>query len=140
FGLSYAISSEWLAAADLSSTFWDRYYSNGFLASARTNALSVSAGAQYVPVSTLMAPRYWETIHYSAGFRYTQLPANLSSEYAFSLGTGLPIARGRGLLTLGLEAGRRNVGSYSEISENFVHFAVGINGSRKWNKSSFGLY
>ena len=98
FGASYALTPEWLAAADISSTFWDMYYSHGFLPAARSNALSVSAGAQYVPVTTLMAPRYWETVHYSAGFRYTQLPAAQSSEYALSLGTGLPIGRGKGCL------------------------------------------
>jgi len=139
-GISYAINTDWLAAADVSSTFWDLYYSHGFLAATRTNALSVSGGAQYVPISTLMAPRYWETIHYSAGLRYSQLPAKQSSELALTLGTGLPIGRGRGLLTLGLEAGRRTDSHYGDISENFVHFAIGINGSRKWNKSSLGNY
>ena len=140
-GLSYSINKEWLTAADLSMTLWDMYYSHEVLADARKSAaLSVSAGAQYVPAPAVMAPKYWETIHYGAGFRYAELPADQSSEFAFSLGTGLPIGKNRGLLTLGAEAGRRTTGQYSGYSENFLRFAIGINGSRRWNKSSMGIY
>ena len=140
-GASYMINAEWLAAADVSATFWNMYYSQAFRSVApKRPAISFSAGAHYVPAPAMLVPKYWETIHYGAGFRYAQLPADESDEYAVSLGTGLPIGRGRGLLTLGFEIGRRTDGHYPGFSENFLHFAIGVNGSRKWNKSTFGNY
>jgi hypothetical protein len=140
-GLGYSINKEWLAAVDLSTVLWNFHASHGLLPDARKSAaLSVSAGAQYVPAPMVIAPRYVETIRYSAGLRYTELPVDLSSEFGFSAGIGLPIAKNRGLLTFGAEAGRRTSGAYPGLSENFLHFAIGIDGSRKWNKSSLGNY
>ena len=113
-GASYMLNKAWLAAADLGATLWDSYYSHGLLADSRDNAaISFSAGIQYFPIPAIMNPKYLETIRYGAGFRYEQLAADKSSEYAVSIGTGLPIARQGGLLTFGLELGRRTNGNYS---------------------------
>jgi hypothetical protein len=140
-GTSYTISPEWLAAADISTVLWTLYYSHNALPDARDGlALSVSGAVQYSPVIALLSPKYWETIRYAAGFRFTQLPAKESSEFALSLGTGLPIGRGRGEFNISAEAGRRTSGIYSGFAENFVHLAIGINGGRKWAKSSEGNY
>jgi hypothetical protein len=140
-GASYMVNKEWQAAVDLGATFWNYYYSHGLLEDSRDDAaISFSSGVQYVPVPTIMNPRYQETIRYGAGFRYTQLSADKSSEYAISVGTGLPIGRQNGLLTFGAEFGRRTNSNYSGLSENFAHLSIGINGGRKWNKSSTGNY
>ena len=140
-GISYAISPEWLAAADFSSVQWGSYNGHGLLSNARTGiAPSFSAGVQYVPVIALLYPKYWETLRYGAGFRYAELPALQASEFAISLGVGLPIGRGRGEFDIGAEIGRRTSATYSGYSENFVHIAVGINGGHKWIKSGAGNY
>ncbi len=140
-GLSYAITQEWLAAADFSSVQWNLYNARGLFADARSGpAPSISAGVQFVPVNALLYPKYVETIRYGAGFRYTELPARESSELALSLGVGLPIGKGRGEFDLGMEIGKRTSAAYSGLTENFVHIAVGINGGRKWSKSSVGNY
>jgi hypothetical protein len=140
-GVAYSITKEWLAAADLSVSFWSYYNSNGLLYDKYVRsaaALSVSAGCEYVPVPAIMTPKYVETIQYGAGFRYTELSTTESSEFAVSLGTGLPIGKNAGLLTLGLEMGRRTNGHFSDLSENFAHVSIGFNGCRKWIKSSTG--
>jgi hypothetical protein len=140
-GVSYSVTSEWLAAVDVSSVLWNLYYSHQMLPNARSDmALSFSGGMQYTPVIALLSPKYWETIRYAAGFRYNQLPANESSEFAFSFGAGLPIGKGRGEFDVGAELGRRTCGKYSGYAENFIHIAIGVNGGRKWVKSSEGNY
>jgi hypothetical protein len=140
-GVSYAITQDWLAAADFTSVEWNMYDAKGVLSNARSGpAPSVSAGVNYVPVNAILYPKYIETIRYGAGFRYTELPARESSEFALSLGVGLPIGRGRGEFDLGVEAGKRTCRTYSGYSENFVHIAIGVNGGHKWSKSSAGNY
>ncbi len=140
-GAAYAITPEWLAAADFTSVLWDLYYSHDMLVKARTgSAQSFSIGAQYIPVISLLTPKYWETIRFGAGLRFTELPAKESSELALSLGAGLPIGNGRGEFDMAVEAGKRTVGAYSGYRENFIHFVIGINGGRKWMKSTVGNY
>ena len=140
-GISYSMTPEWLAAADFSSVLWNLYNGHGLFSSARSDmAPSFSAGVQYVPTVALLNPKYWETVRYGAGFRYAQLPAPKSSEFAFSLGTGLPIGRGRGEFDIGAEFGRRTSGNYSGYKEDFVQIAIGISGGHKWSKSSEGNY
>jgi hypothetical protein len=141
-GVSYAFSPEWMAAADMSGVFWNYYRSGGLLDTfARKNtALSFSAGGQYIPAPNLLTPKYWETINYRAGFRYSQLPLKTSSEFALTLGTGLPIGKGSGIFDIALEIGRRSDTGYSGYSENFMNIILGFNGGQKWNKSAQGNY
>jgi hypothetical protein len=140
-GISYSMSPEWLAAADFSSVLWNLYNGRGLFSSARSSmAPSFSAGVQYVPTVALLNPKYWETVRYGAGFRFAELPAKQSSEFAFSLGTGLPIGKGRGEFDIGAEFGRRTSGNYSGYKENFIQIAIGVNGGHKWSKSSEGNY
>lgn len=140
-GASYRFSPQWFAAVDVGATLWDHYSSDRTLLSAEVrNAFSVSLGAQYIVAPNQLAPKYWETIQYRAGTRYTQLPAEGASEMALTLGTGLPLAAGGGLVDLAVEIGRRHDSNYDDLKENFVKFAIGVNGGRKWTKSSEGSY
>ncbi|MGB7567437.1 MAG: hypothetical protein WBM07_06245 [Chitinivibrionales bacterium] len=141
-GAAYSFSSQWSAAADLSGVFWNYYKSGGLLDTTdrKNAALSFSAGGQFIPAPNLLTPKYWETINYRAGFRYSQLPLKTSSEFAVMLGTGLPIGRGSGMFDVGLEIGRRIDGGYSGYSENFMNVIMGFNGGQKWNKSGMGNY
>ena len=141
-GVSYSFSPEWMAAADVSGVFWNYYKSGGLLnTTARKNtALSFSAGSQYIPAPNLLTPKYWETINYRAGFRYSQLPSKTSSEFAAMVGTGLPIGRGSGMFDVALEIGKRSDTGYPGYSENFLNIILGFNGGQKWNKSAQGNY
>jgi hypothetical protein len=141
-GASYSFSPEWLAAADVSGVFWNNYTSGGLLdTTARNNtALSFSAGGQFIPAPNLLTPKYWETINYRAGFRYSQLPLKTSSEFALTLGAGLPIGKGSGMFDVALELGKRSDTGYPGYSENFLNVILGFNGGQKWNKSNQGNY
>jgi hypothetical protein len=99
------------------------------------NTISLCAGARFIPAPNLLAPKYWETMHYRIGTRYTQLPDHQSWEGAISFGTGWPL-KGNGLLDLGVEIGKRYTEKYSNFTETFIEAAIGINGGRKLSKSS----
>lgn len=139
-GLSYQIAPEWMVAMDAGGTLWSKYYPQ--LANTRVvdNAYSVSLGAQFIPEPDLLSPSYYETIRYRAGFRYSQLPVSTASEFAFSLGFGLPLQKGAGLLDVIMEGGLRSDSNYDNYSEKFLSIKFGINGGRKWYQSSESGY
>ena len=152
-GLSYAISPKWLVGADVSLDLW-KYYSfeiEKFSAKIqrkirediadinKDNTVSLSAGFRFIPAPNLLVPKYWETIHYSGGIRYSQLPGKTSSEMSGSLGIGFPL-RGNGFLNLGFEIGKRTSENYSNYEENFLQVIIGINGGRKWRKTPEDTY
>lgn len=152
-GLSYAPSPKWLIAADLHCDLWNYYsleidtFSEKTRAKLRKdiadiaedNTITVSSGFRFIPAPNLLVPKYWETIHYRAGIRYSQLPGKISSELSGSLGFGFPL-RGNGLLDLGLEIGQRTHENYSNYEERFLHVIIGINGGRKWRKIPTDTY
>lgn len=140
-GLAYQFNKSLLAAADIDMTLWNYFKkSEGMLGSAtRPIGVGLSAGVEFVPAPDVLTPRYWETLQYRAGVRYSQLPAESASEMAVSLGTGFPLPGGGGLLDIALEYGRRTDTDYS-ISEDLFRIAIGINGGRKWAKSTQETY
>lgn len=139
-GVSYTISPEWLTAASIGCTFWNEFYSGIPQGRHYHDALSFSAGTQYIPAPNLLAPKYWETMQYRGGIRYSQLPAATASEMALSLGLGLPLQKGGGLADLVVELGRRSDGRYKKYSENFAQIILGINGGRKWFQTTETRY
>ena len=140
FGASYEFSPRWLVGADLGFEKWGSYSAHGLLpASDMEYALRFGTGARLIPAPDLLAPKYWETIHYRLGFKFWQLPRDGTSEFAFSLGTGFPV-KGGGLLDLIATFGRRTDERFTDYSEDFVQIGIGINGGRKWTKVSPGNY
>jgi long-subunit fatty acid transport protein len=140
-GVSYDISPEWLVASDVSLGFWQQSQFSGMLAQpGAATTTGISLGAQYIPAPNLLTPKYWETIRYRAGLRFTQLPGKDSYEYMLSLGTGLPLGKGFGLLDIGLEIGRRESGLFKDYSEDIVRIGIGFNGGHKWASPTKGTY
>lgn len=139
-GVSYQINPQWLTAIDVSLTQWNQFEASGPITdSERDNTVELGLGGQFIPSPDALAPDYWETIRYRAGFGYNQLPDENSTNFAITLGAGLPLRAG-GLLDLVAEFGRRTDGSFSDFSENYIHLGVGINGGRSWQKASEGNY
>lgn len=152
-GLSYAFSPKWLVGADMHLDLWKYYTLEIDTFSAKTqekirkdiadiaedNTITISSGFRFIPAPNLLVPKYWETIHYRGGIRYSQLPGKNSSEISGSLGFGFPL-RGNGLLDLGLELGKRTHERYSNYEEQFLQVIIGINGGRKWRKIPTGTY
>lgn len=140
-GISYDVSPEWLVASDVSLGFWQLSQFSGMLAQpGAATTTGISLGAQFIPAPNLLTPKYWETIRYRAGLRFTQLPGKDSYEYMLSLGTGLPLGKGFGLLDIGLEIGRRESGLFKDYSEDVVRIGIGFNGGHKWANPAKGTY
>jgi hypothetical protein len=138
-GLAYDFSPEWLVAADVSLTFWKFALTGNENADVKY-APGVSLGGQYLPAPNLLTPKYWEIIRYRAGVRYTELPSAKAYEIMVSLGTGLPIGRGTGVLDVGIEGGTRVSKEFPDLSEDVLRLILGFNGGRKWSKLSRGNY
>jgi len=136
FGASYAFSPSWMAAASPGITLWQSYRSPVKLGDHVDNALSFAAGLQYIPAPNLLVPRYWEIMQYRVGFRYGELPVVTGSEFAFTVGIGLPLLRGGGLIDCIAEYGSRSDSRFANHSENFLHLFIGINGGRKWSQNT----
>jgi len=132
FGASYDLSPSWMAAVSSGITLWKNYRSGFTLGGTVDNALSFSAGMQYVPSPNLLVPKYWEIMQYRLGFRYCELPVVTGSEFAFTAGVGLPLLKGGGLVDFIAEYGSRSDSRYENFSEGFLHLYIGINGGRKW--------
>ncbi len=139
FGASYQFTPEWFAAVDFDVVLWDRFYSAQSLINPVDNAFNFSAGVQYIPAPNLLTPRYFEIMQYRAGFRYTQLPVATASEFAFSLGVGLPIREGNGLIDISFEVGNRSDSRY-KYNEQFFGIQLGFNAGQKWYQSAEQSY
>jgi hypothetical protein len=141
-GISYSFSPKLIVGTDVSVTLWD-YYSisqdNILVNINKENTFMFGIGTRFIPAPNLLAPKYWETMNYRAGFRYAQLPGNTSQEFAVTMGVGLPL-RGNGLLDLGLEIGNRTSDNFKNYNEKFLHFSIGINGGGKWHKAKINTY
>jgi hypothetical protein len=143
-GASYALSPSWLASVSSGITLWKKYRSTLPdtlpLGGKVDNALSFAAGVQYIPAPNLLVPKYWEIMQYRAGFRYTQLPVVTGSEFAFTLGIGLPLLKGGGLIDCVAEYGKRTDSRFTNYSENFLQLFIGINGGRRWYQNTGTRY
>jgi hypothetical protein len=140
-GVSYRFTPQWTTALDLDITLWDKYPAPAALIGAPTdNAVTVSSGAQFIPAPDVLTPKYWEIIQYRAGWRFSRLPVPSMSEWALTLGTGLPLPRGGGLFDIVIEYGQRYDSDYDDLAEEFLRIALGISGGRKWVKSSRDTY
>ncbi|MDR0306337.1 MAG: hypothetical protein LBI42_05795 [Chitinispirillales bacterium] len=131
-GLSYTPNSKWLFAVDGRCTMWEHYYHELENTKHLRNTYGVSAGTRFVPATSRFSSKYWEKIHYRAGFSYNQLAIDKSQEYLMTLGTGLPIPNDGGLIDIIFGYGHRSADRYSDYSENVIKFELGINGGRSW--------
>ncbi|MBN2037807.1 MAG: hypothetical protein JW768_13790 [Chitinispirillaceae bacterium] len=131
-GVSYTFSPSLFVAASAGVTLWSRYQSGVRLGSAVDDAFSFSCGSQFIPAPNLLVPRYWEIIQYRLGVRYAQLPSTTGSEYAVTLGFGLPFQQNVGLFDIIFDIGRRTDSGYAEYAENFIQVKLGLNAGKEW--------
>ncbi|MDR0330608.1 MAG: hypothetical protein LBH93_02720 [Chitinispirillales bacterium] len=136
-GAAYKLDDHWLFTADAYTTLWE-YYENDLeptLAEA-DRCFGISVGARFIPAANVLSSKYWEKIHYSAGARYATLPNNKAydraSEYALTLGAGLPIPNDGGMVDIVFSFGKRSDPRYDGYGENIVKIQLGLNGGRDW--------
>jgi long-subunit fatty acid transport protein len=139
-GAAYQFSPEFLAGIDFRSQFWENHSSVDMLTvTDLVNEYRIGLGVQYVSAPDILAPKYWETMRYRAGFQYTRLPVDKTYEYSLSFGVGLPVKQSSGLVDCIVEIGSR-IDKNHDISEPFARFAIGISGGKKWAKTSTNTY
>lgn len=138
FGLGIKKGDRWLVGADFAMQNWSSYrafnQSQGL-----KNSMRVSLGAQYVPNSK--TNKYFKRVNYRVGVRYAQTAIELKNtpltEYAASLGMGLPVGRNYllqnfSMVNLGVEMGQRGTTANGLIRENFFKLTVGFTINDRW--------
>jgi hypothetical protein len=140
-GVSYAPNPKWLFAASSNLTFWNSHSydlprTGDTVVYTARNTVSISAGAQFIPAPNMLLPQYWQIMRYRAGIRYSQLPDGASSETAATVGIGLPLLNGGGLLDLNAEFGRRTDTRFGGYAEDFLQISVGLDGGRQWSQNT----
>ena len=142
-GASWTFNQRLRTALDFSLVMWDSYYWSDaptfvFEEGMLQNALGISAGVEFIPQPNLLSARYFQTVHYSGGLAFRQLPIDGDWEGSFSLGLGLPLG-GMGIVDISVETGLRRSAKESDIRENFIRLNFGMSGGRVWRRSTTQL-
>jgi len=141
-GLTFRSSEKLTIGADAKMELWEQAWSSGpksIFYTTYQNALSVSAGTQFIPAPELISPRYFEKIRYSGGVRFSQLPVEGDYELAVNTGLGLPVGTS-GLLDVAFEGGIRRSDVIPDIKENFFKFSLTTSGGKPWKKKPAQVY
>lgn len=139
-GISYQINPQWFTAADIGMRLWSRFYDESTATKNYDNALTVSAGVQFIPSPNLLTPKLFEITQYRAGIRYAQLPGAQGSERALTLAAGLPMQTNGGIIDIIVELAQRSDNRIDKYTENMVGIKLGINAGRKWYQSGKQSY
>ncbi|MDZ4668797.1 MAG: hypothetical protein SGJ00_13090 [bacterium] len=132
-GLSFSRKDMWTVAADLRGTNWSGYRSFGGADSLR-NSFGASLGASITP--NFKSKNFFSRIDYRVGGRYEK--SNLSFRgtgvdvLSFTAGLGIPMAKSRSKINLGLELQKRGTTENGLVQENYVRFFIGISFADKW--------
>ena len=141
-GIQYQIDDRMKVGVDFSMVFWEQATTNApksIYYDKYQNTMSGNIGFSFVPAPKLLAPKYYERILYSAGFRASTLPIEGDKEISGSIGLGLPLGKA-GILDLAFEGGQRSSIDVSRYKENFFKFSITTSGGRKWRKKNNTVY
>jgi len=141
FGIGIKKGERLLVSADFAIQNWSNYQlfnqSQGL-----KNSMRVSLGTQYVPNYKANGKgNYPKRIHYRVGVRYAQTALELKStqltEYAVSLGVGLPVGRNYllqnfSMVNLGVEFGQRGTIANGLIKEDFFKATISFTINDRW--------
>jgi hypothetical protein len=136
-GLSLDNAANWSLALDVANQNWSGYESYEGTSNL-VNTTQVGLGGEYVPEPA--SPKYLKRVAYRAGFRYGQLPIELSGKQLNDMAVtwGLTMPLGRALVTesyfvnLGFALGKRGTTESQLVQENYFQVQVGVSLSNKW--------
>jgi hypothetical protein len=132
-GLTLKKGSQWMFQTDFSAQNWEDFSKFGEKDSLQ-NSWNLAAGAQYTPKGRTVKS-YLSKMQYRVGFRYgesyLQLRDNRITEYAVSIGLGLPMRTFSAVHLFG-EVGSRGTLDNSLIREKFIRFGVGMTLNDRW--------
>ncbi|MHC1706895.1 MAG: hypothetical protein AB9842_05160 [Bacteroidales bacterium] len=136
YGAGFSLEKEqrWLWAMDFRMENWEKFSMFGEKDSLK-NSMELSTGFQFIPNNTSLSG-YFQKISYRAGFRYAksylQLRSHQLEEMGFTFGLGLPIARTKSCVHVGMEIGRRGTTSDNLIQENYFMITLGVSVFENW--------
>lgn len=132
-GVSFAQKDCWMVSADVSSTQWSRFSSMGSNDSLR-NSIGAGFGASWIP--DFKSKAYLARVEYRVGARYEQMPLEVNgtrlSAMSLTAGLGLPIARSRSRVNLGVEWMQRGTTSNNLLQEEYLRVFIGISFADRW--------
>lgn len=132
-GISFSRRDMWTLAADLKGTLWSNYRSFGGADSLR-NSFGASLGGSYTP--NFKSKNYLSRVEYRMGGRFEK--SNLIVRgtgvdvIAFTAGLGLPMAKSRSKVNVGIELARRGTIENGLVQENYFRIYLGVSFSDKW--------
>jgi hypothetical protein len=133
-GVSLGKDQQWLWAADIKLEDWKKFSMFGESDSLK-NSMEVSTGFQFIPNNTSLSG-YFQKISYRVGLRYAktylQLRSHQLEEAGFTFGVGLPIARTKSCVHIGMEVGKRGTTSDKLIQENYFLITLGVSVFENW--------
>ncbi len=99
------------------------------------NSVRYSLGGYYIPNYNSYSS-YFKKITYRAGLRYENTGLVIQNksitDFAATLGFGLPLSGTFSKINIGLEMGKRGTQYYNLVEENYFNISVGLSFSDKW--------
>ena len=140
-GLTVKKGNRWMIAADYLAQKWSGYSVFGYNPGLK-NSTKITLGGKYVSAKVgSIQSGYWKRVQYLAGLKYYQTYLELYntqlSEYALSLGIGLPVGRQKvrdyySIVNLSVELGQRGTISNNLIKEQFARITLGFTVNDRW--------
>jgi hypothetical protein len=99
------------------------------------NSTAYSFGGYYIPNYNSYSS-YFKRVTYRAGFRFENTGLVIQDkpieDYAFTLGTSLPIGNSVSNLNIGLEFGKKGTVYTGLVRENYINLSFGLSISDRW--------
>ncbi len=135
-GFSYQYRDKWLVTADVTWQDWAHYYLNGNDNGTLQDAITISAGLQFVPNSA--STNYLNKVRFRAGFRYCTGQINVNdhtiNDFSVSVGLGFPLKMYNSNSSLGIlfEYGQMGTIQNELLRENYFRFSLHFTLQEKW--------
>jgi hypothetical protein len=133
-GFALEGSDKWIAGVDFRWQNWEKFRAFE-MSDSLINSWQVNVGAEICPNAENYS-NYLARIRYRVGFLYNQTYLRLRgqdlSEYAFSLGFGLPLRGMKTALNLGVQFGTRGTTQANLIKETYFKFVIGFSIYERW--------
>ena len=137
FGSGYGQVKKWLIGGEVSlienSVLSNRF--NDIEGSSFENSVRYSLGGFFIPNFNSYSS-YYKRIVYRGGLRYENTGLVLQNksitDFAGTIGLGLPLGGTFTNINIGLEIGKRGTKYYNLVEENYINLSVGLSLSEKW--------
>ncbi len=134
-GVAYNRGGDFTLTADVAMTNWEEYRLLDEADPYLTNSMRFALGVGFSPDSRAIT-KFFKRAEYRFGGYYDTgsliVNGQTLSQYAVSVGMGIPIRKVRSRVNLALEVGQRGNTDNGLIRENFLNTTVGITLNDRW--------